>query len=317
MKEPSSYRSIAVLAPIHDGRHALGADALARESIPYVISLPEQQLGAFVYTWVNREHRAGSICVIYGPGLDTPAIVEATDDVPMAPEFNFDDWQVGALELRQDLKLASAQLRVRGARVQMDARFQALHPAYAYGSHEQGCPDYAATNRFEQAGRLQGTLCIDGRELQFDTTGARDHSWGTRDWQTPQHWKWLHAQAGDDCCVHFWQIQARGNTDLRGYVFRDGLMAEVEQVEVSYKGDLQYRQTELKALVRDHAGRLTVVDAQCFAHYPLQPDPATTLNEAAMRCRIDGRPGQGWSEFMWPSAYLAHLRSRAFYSFQP
>ncbi len=299
-----------VLDPVNDGRHPLRDLPLERESVPYVLALPEHRICAFIYTWVNKDHQAGSIFVAYGPGVGEQPIVEAIDNVEMGPSKNFDDWRVGCVHIRQDLKLDRAEVRVDSQRASLEARFESAHPAYAYGFHKDGCPPYAATNRLEQAGRIHGTLRIDGKTIAFDTMGARDHSWGTRDWQTPQHWKWLHAHAGPQLCVHFWQINAAGRTDLRGYVFRDGRMAEVESVEVDFEVDAGYRQKRIGARVRDTAGRMTLVSGEFFAHYDLLPGPHTTLIEGGLECRIDDAPGVGWVEFMWPTPYLEHLRGQ-------
>ncbi len=303
-------RPLPLLDPVNDGRHKLGPGALERESVPYVMVLEKEQIATFSYTWVNNQSRAGSMFVVFGPGVGGDPIIEAIDDIAVPAAQNFDDWRVGKVQVKHDLKLQNAELHVDSARVGIDLRFEAAHPAYAYGFHAEGCPDYAATNRLEQAGRMHGTLRIDQRRIAFDTTGERDHSWGTRDWETPQHWKWLHAQAGPETCVHFWQIQARGRIDLRGYVFRDGRMAEITAVDVEFECDDEYRQKTIDALLHDSAGRSTRVTGRFFASYPLIPGPHTTLNEGAMSCEIDGRAGVGWAEFMWPTAYLEYLRAR-------
>lgn len=308
MTKLTPNRPVPVLDPVNDGRHKLRDLPLERESIPYVISIPEHNIGTFIYTWVTKDNVAGSVFVAYGPGVGDTPIFEHVDGITMGADKNFDDWKVGNLHLKQDLKLKTATIKVEGERAGIDATFEAIHPAYAYSSHPDGCPTWAATDRLEQAGRVRGTLRIDGRKIDFDTTAARDHSWGTRNWDTPQHWKWLHAQAGETC-VHFWQIQARGRTELRGYVYRDGKMAEVDAVEVDFQNDAQYRHTHIEAVVHDTAGRTSKVKGEYFGHFPLPPVPSCTLYEGAMRCEIDGKPGAGWSEFMWPTAYLEHLRN--------
>lgn len=302
-------KPIPELDPLNDGRHPLRNLPLERESVPYVLSLPEHGIGAFIYTWVNKDNLAGSVFVAYGPGVGEQPIVEAIDNVPVPATANFDDWKVGCVGIRQDLKLRQAQIRVDSPRATLEARFDALHPAYAYGFHAEGCPDYAATNRLEQAGRMVGSLSIDGKSFAFDTTGARDHSWGTRDWEAPQHWKWLHAQSGGTC-VHFWQINARGRTDLRGYVHRDGRTVEAASVDVDFEVDAQYQQKHIVARVVDGDGRSVVVSGDFFAHFPLLPGPHTTLIEGSMRCQVDGAPGVGWVEFMWPTPYLEYLRNQ-------
>lgn len=309
MNKPDASRTIPLLDPSNDGRHQLRDLPLERESIPYVISLPEHGIGTFVYTWVTKDSSAGSLCVAFGPAIGEQPIMEVIDNVAVPKTMNFDDWRVGQFHLSQDLKLKQAQVRFAGQRLGLEVDFDSAHPAYAYGFHRDGCPPYAATNRLEQAGSVRGSLRVDAQKYAFDTTAARDHSWGTRDWDMPQHWKWLHAQAGPELCVHFWQIQACGRIDLRGYVYRDRQMAEVISVEVDFEHDAAYRQTRIRASVQDTVGRTTHVTGEYFAHFPLLPSASCTLLEGAMRCEIEGRTGTGWTEFMWPTAYLEHLRT--------
>lgn len=302
-----SYRAMPALDPVNDGRHQLADLPLERESVPYVVSLPEHGLGAFIYTWVSKDSIAGSALVAFGPGLASP-VAEKVDGIEVPRSLNFDDWKVGSVHFKQDLKLQNAEIVSKGERIAFEGRFEALHPAYAYSSHPEGCPDWAATDRLEQAGKLIGSITVDGKQYAFDTTAARDHSWGTRNWGTPQHWKWLHAQS-DDTCVHFWQIQARGETTLRGYISRDGLMAQVSQVEIEFTVDDQYVQKTINATVHDTAGRTANVVGDYFGFFPFYPEPSCTLNEAAMSCTIDDQPGRGWSEFMWPTAYIDQLKA--------
>jgi hypothetical protein len=310
MNKPLQYRDVPTLDPTHDGRHALRDLPLERESIPYLFIMPEHDLAAFSYTWVNKDHRAGAAFAVFGKGAGDAPIAEWVDDIAVPQTANFDDWRVGPIHLQQDLKLKSAHLAVNGKSTGIEATFEALHPAYAYGFHPDGCPDYTATNRLEQQGRVSGVLRLGAQKLAFSGMGIRDHSWGTRDWQVPQHWKWLHAQAGE-CCVHFWQLHARGKTDLRGYVYRDAVLAEVRHVEVDFDLFDDYRQRSITALVVDNLGRQVRVEGAHFAHFPLIPGPHTTLNEGAMRCSLDGEPGVGWSEFMWPTAYLDYMRGQS------
>lgn len=310
MKTPLPYRAMPALDPVNDGRHKLRDLPLERESVPYTFVLPEHNLAAFCYTWVNRDQKGGSAFVLFGPGVGDKPIAEAVDGVEVSPSMDFDDWQVGVVRLKHDLQFKKAEMILDGERAGIHAHFEALHAPYAYGFHPEGCPDYVATNRIEQSGRVQGTVRIGDRRIAFQSFGARDHSWGTRDWQTPQHWKWLHAQAGPDLCLHFWELQARGRRQLRGYVLRDGKIAEVDALEVDFDHDGRYNQTRLVAEIHDSAGRTTRLTGNHYAHFPLIPGPHTVLNEGAMTCEIEGRTGVGWSEFMWPSAYLDYIRAR-------
>ena len=99
------------LEPANDGRHALRDAPLMRESIPYVLSLPEAGIAAFVYTWVDRQNVAGYACAIYGPGVANGPIVGRMDGVAVGADTNFDNWKVGPFELNQDLKMDKARVR--------------------------------------------------------------------------------------------------------------------------------------------------------------------------------------------------------------
>lgn len=306
MTLPAHPRALPLLDPVNDGRHALRDLPLERESIPYVIALPEHGIAAFVYTWVTKDNLAGSALAAYGPGIGDTPVFEAVDGIPMGPEKNFDDWQVGNLYLSQDLQMKTARFKVSTARVVIDAQYEAMQPAYAYSFHPDGCPAFAATDRLEQAGRVRGTITVDDRRLPFDTFCARDHSWGTRDWSQPQHWKWLHAyNAGTQ--LHFWKIEIGGRSVLRGYLNRDGVFAEVAGVEVEFTTDGRYHQKTISATVTDTAGRRAKVEGEYFATLIMPPVPTCTLVEGAMRCTIDGEAAVGWTEFMWPTDYLATM----------
>src|SRR5438094_599627 len=82
-----------------------------------------------------------------------------------------------------------------------------------------------ADGRFEQSGRVQGTLRVAGRTIPFDTTAHRDHSWGTRDWSSLHHWKWISGQGGPGpgapegtvLTFNAFKGLALGQVDINGY----------------------------------------------------------------------------------------------------
>ena len=68
---------------IHDGRHDLGTKPLARESIPYIVVLPDEGIAFFTYTWVTKESVAGSAMAIFGPGVGPAPIQLRLADRPV------------------------------------------------------------------------------------------------------------------------------------------------------------------------------------------------------------------------------------------
>ena len=299
------------LAPINDARHQLRKDSLSRESLVFMLQLPEENIAAFVYTWVSGESKAGAAFCVYGPGVGGETIFEATDGIPVPADMGFDDWRVAGAHVRQGKPLQVVDVTYVGKTATLEYHFDAMHPAYNYGAHRDGCPSWMADDRFEQSGRVKGVLQIGNRHIPFDTFGHRDHSWGTRDWGVAQHWKWLEAQAGPDVAVHFLEYDAVGKHELRGYVQKDGQIAEVTTVDVDFKHDKALYHTTVDAVVTDAAGRTTRVSGRTFAMYEFKVSPLATLNEGSMAVVIDGKSGVGHVEMCWPKAYLDYMRQRA------
>jgi hypothetical protein len=299
---------VLALDPVHDSRHRLRPGPLARESLVWMLQLPDEQIAAFVYTWVSGESKAGTALCVYGPGIAAGPIFEIVDGIPVPEDQAFDDWRVGGLHSRHGEALGTADVTFTGERASVEYRFEAMHPAYAYGMHRDGCPPWMADERFEQGGRVSGVLRVRGREIGFDTFGHRDHSWGTRDWMMSQHWKWLEAQAGPDTAVHLFEFSALGRTHLRGYVYRDGVMAEVTAADVDFERDERLYHTSIEVVLHDDAGRSTTVTGTTFAVFEFPVAPTTTLNECSMSVEIEGEPGVGHVEMQWPKDYLDHVR---------
>jgi hypothetical protein len=311
---------IAVLAeselaidPKHDGRHKLPDTEHGRESIPYIVVLPDEQIAFFTYPWVSARGEAGAAFAIFGPGVGDTPIQQRLVDRPVPADMNFDNWQIDGFSMKQDLKMDKAHVRWETPEAMVDFEYEAFHPAYAYGSDPRGCPSYCATDRIEQAGRVTGTLRIGQRTIDFEATGHRDHSWGTRDWIPFQQYEWFVGQVGDEVSVHFWHFHALGKEHVRGYVFKDGLMSLVDTVAVEVTYDDQYWQTAYRAEIVDKAGRSTRIETKVFGTYCLVPHPEISLNESAGRTLFDGKPGIGWMECAWPTRYLEHIRSNGPY----
>lgn len=301
------------VAAVNDGRHELPDVVLGRESIPYVVVLPEEEIAMFTYTWVTKDSLAGAAIAIFGPGVGDQPIQQRLADRPVPADMNFDAWEIEGFRMEQDLEFNKAHIHWETPEATIDFSFEAFHPPYAYASDPRGCPAYCATDRIEQAGRVIGTLKIGDRIIPIDATGHRDHSWGTRDWVPFQQYEWFIGQCGTDVAVHFWRFNALGKEHVRGYVYKDGLMSRVETVDVDVVYDDQYWQKSYTADIVDAAGRRTSVNTEVFGTYTLVPHPKTSLNESGGIATIDGKPGVGWMECAWPTEYLAHIRANGPY----
>lgn len=87
-------------------------------------------------------------------------------------------------------------------------------------------------------------------------------------------------------------------------------LLRAELGEVSFTHDDQFKHKTIEASLTDKAGRNVSLKGSFYAHFPLIPCPEVTLYESSMSCEIDGKPGVGWAEFMWPTQYLGYLSSK-------
>jgi hypothetical protein len=161
----------------------------------------------------------------------------------------------------------------------------------------------------EQTGHVTGFLDVGGRRIDWDRTGHRDHSWGTRDWGVPHHWKWFIAYTESGRVVNGWIWIARGVWGFAGYVVKNGVTVPVSHIEqhTDYHDDMTQRR--LEADVFDTTGERThlVLDAFGVVRLPTRDPMETVIYEAACAAEIDGEPGAGQFETHWPGRYLEHL----------
>ena len=288
-----------------DLRHRPPAGSKSRDSLFFNLILPDHDLALQVYTWVDHEGVAGRQVAVFGPDR-RPIALDVETSVAMG-DADFDDWSVAGLEVRHLTPLQTASVRFNGDQVHLTYDFEGIHEPFAYSQNAEGCPQWMASDRFEQTGRVSGELVVDGRTIAFDRLAHRDHSWGRRHWGMPQHWKWVVAQTplGVGLNVMFWI--ARGDPGINGYVLRDNRPVPIEsgQARAGYDDDMTQR--SLTATVQDADGGVTELRMNRFGLLRLASASDTAVYEAACSASIDGEPGWGQFEVLWPKAYLERL----------
>lgn len=304
--------------PADDGRHVLPAEGYGRESVVLMAHVPDECVVA-AYTWVNAQGEAGYAACAFGPAAGEKAVFETEDKISVAASADFTDWKLGRFHLRQTKPLEEAVLQVDGTRLGIALDFSALHPAYAFSTASEdpreACPPFLATDRFEQAGRVRGAIRIGDREIEVDGLGHRDHSWGRRDWESMQHYRWLEGQAGagaDALAFNVIAIEAEGRGWVLGYVFRDGELAPLRSAGFDIDFDDYWVQDGLTVALDDRAGRTTVVHAERFARHEYPVGTNTKLVDTGMTFTVEGTDlhGAGYTNLSWPRDYLGHLRAR-------
>jgi hypothetical protein len=296
----------AIFSQRDDLRHRAPDGARMRDSLFWNLIVPEEELGMQVYTFVNHRGRAGYNVCVWG-GDSEPVVLQHLGQV--GPEADFDDWRVAGLEVRQPELRRTAEVRFAGDGVRLEYDFTALHEAFSYRQNPGGLPSWFAENRFEQAGRVQGVLEVAGRRIEFDRIAHRDHSWGTRDWGAPQHWKWLLAHTPSGAALNAFVWISRGEWGFNGYVLRDGEPVAIERIEqrAEYDAGMDQRRLDAELVLVD--GTTTELTLESFGAVRMPHDDpfGTVIIEAACRATIDGEAGGGQFETHWPLAYIDHL----------
>ncbi len=285
-----------------------------RESLAYLVPLPELGLGIIYYTWVHAlgpdgKSRAGSAGIVFGEGTGGETVFEVHDHIGVPDSASFDDWQVGPSRLTLSDDMMKSSISFRGERVSFDYDWTGINPSFGFGVNRNGCPQWLAWDRTEQGGHVRGTLTLDGTTHELDGHAHRDHSWGMRDWGGATHWKWWNVLSQGDTAIHAMELQYFGRTTLHGYTYKDGVYATILGLDADIEFDERFMHTRVDATITDDAGRSIAVSCRRGADLQWPVSPRLWIHEAAMHTTVDGVPGVGYIECAWPPEYVAHHRT--------
>jgi hypothetical protein len=122
-------------------------------------------------------------------------------------------------------------------------------------------------------------------------------------WGLNQHYKWIHATTGDSS-MHFFEMQAFGRTELRGFLFKDGEMRHLTRVDYDFAYDAAMLQKTFDVTVTDTDGRRSRIAFTMFGMLTSSHDPKTLINTGCATLEFDGYPGVGVCEFAWNKNYF-------------
>ncbi len=189
----------------------------------------------------------------------------------------------------------------RYSHVTMDLSFQGRMPAFGF------LPEWWAflgqgQQHFEQAGAVTGRLCVDGEEKPFAGWGGRDRSWGERDWLRPEWWCWINLQLEPDLFVGAILSRAEGREVHGGYVYQDGMLQPVQQVELqAHRDEHDLHLLSGHARVITGVGRPIEIDLEPegFLHTTIGQGDGYRGHcaETVVKCRGEGRMGRGIVEY--------------------
>jgi len=159
-----------------------------------------------------------------------------------------------------------------------------------------------ASEHYEQVGGWQGEIVVDGRRMDVNGSGHRDHSWGDRDWKAPGKWTWLTAQFGDAFGFNLSRVVIRSLDLFNGYVCRSGKNYPLRHawLDTEFEKD-GLTQKRILLRILDTSGWEAEIEGRPQIVVPLvlqDGEDRTLVNEAFTAYRWKGRAGYGISEYL-------------------
>jgi hypothetical protein len=299
-----------VFAPEDDLLHAASAAGPhARESLLLTAPIPEAELLVFAYLWREGGTKWGRFLFVAGPDMHKPEFVSSADDAVHTGD-DLRDFEVSGLQWRQPVPLRTAELTYRDDELDLELAFEGIHAPFSWHDNRDGCVDWVAHERYEQSGRTRVRMNLRGRQIDFEGVGHRDHSWGTRDWNYLQHWKWMNAATlGGASSLHCMLMNAKGEVITNGYLNRDGIVSPIVSAQAHAELDETMAHRRVAGEFVDELGRTMSLDARYGAGWSM-PIRAFYLNEIGMSATLDGTPGIAHVEMGWPQDYVHGLTGK-------
>lgn len=125
--------------------------------------------------------------------------------------------------------------RVSDDDLELDLEVEDFYPRTDFFPSDAGTvSDDFASAHFETSGRITGHVRLGERDYQVDGLCHRDHSWGTRRWDTLLNHRWIPGTFGPE--LSFGSIAWHGiDGSVRqfGYLVRDGVVTLADDVDIA------------------------------------------------------------------------------------
>jgi hypothetical protein len=153
-----------------------------------------------------------------------------------------------------------------------------------------------ASRHFEQTGAVTGT--VDGEP--FEGRGFRDKSWGSRDWSTPEMYRWFPMPFGDDLAANVFIARFAGKEIYGGWAWKDGSVHPIEDIQLdqTYGEDGRTHESVDVSFSVDGERLEVHGDVLNVVHVPyVTGDKTSLLNEGLARWRLGDREALGIAEY--------------------
>lgn len=222
-----------------DLRHVAGTHPRWRESYYFSFFNRAARIGGFA-SIAERPGKGyvGSINGLWGPGRSTPLATEWERGSPghrqnrvrgleMTPQSPFGPWRIsfrgwlndgGSARECHPHALGSASVAAQAVAVGYDLTFTPrAAPYFGGGGDWKGLFE----GHVGELGRFSGRMQIGHHSLDIDGYGAKDHSWGPRDWTAATRWRWVDVAFADGVDLVAWRAEQESTTFLDGFLMTE------------------------------------------------------------------------------------------------
>ena len=276
------------------------------ESAWFSFSIPERGVNGFVYVY----HRPNMNYTTGGVALWDPSGEEMYDCIyydfsntfamPKGCEmYDFtlpNGLSAECIEPLKKFKLKyGGESLYSGAHCKLELIWEGLLPPYQSGVPENQTEWCPAKAHYDQIGRMQGAITVDGERFDVDCLSLRDHSWGPRNlvknprgyftWGITSAMSGFHCQAVSSLPPDQDPIDGTTLPVTAGWYLKDGVFGEVANGEcTATERDGQGRPLRMRVSGVDRLGR----------EFQAMGRAKTTLN-----CVLYPYLLQWWAQFEW------------------
>jgi hypothetical protein len=167
-------------------------------------------------------------------------------------------------------------------------------------------PNYLGQSHLDQPGRYTGTIVLEGDEIEVDSFGFRDRSWGVRSQFGPGYGPggYSYATASADHGFHTITMDfGDGYHSIHGYYMRDGEWSKLAgATRVVKERDALGSPLLVEISGRDESGRQFRAQGRCLNHIALHLNPNLFTINSLTEWELDGVGCFGEDHDNWSAA---------------
>jgi len=286
--ELTTYESAAELP------HEAGPDEWWQESVVLMWNDMDAGIGGLIRIGHEPNHAGGITPLWFGVFTSDGTRYRRNVISPLTAEDKLENG-FGSYEGRYRFTWEDGvRLQVEDEDLSIDIQERDFFPGTGFFPKDSGSltEEFAAAH-IESSGAVTGTITVAGTTYEVDGLTHRDHSWGTRKWDTVLSHRWFPATFGPDLSLGAIAWHTRDGTLARyGYVARDGQIEPIDDFDVFVEMEpdaLTYRGGTGTWTVGDEqlVVRANPIDALLSEHHDV------VCIDAISEVEHDGRTGFG------------------------